>query len=173
MRETWAVIRPRFGTFATSLLPGAGKRTGGAVSPPARALVPALVPRRDDDQPAAIPSAKKLAYKVLLYVRSGPGSGDSYSKEPAVPTEPQSPDPGQLELDTGRLFEDLDRKRRQAHLSRTTVCQAMGVSPAAWTRLNWAGTPSARTLVQVVAWLDADLRNYLTAPRPRKEVPVA
>ena len=48
-----------------------------------------------------------------------------------MPNERQNPDPGQLELDIERLFADLDRKRRQTHLSRTTVCQAMGVSPAA------------------------------------------
>jgi hypothetical protein len=122
--------------------------------------------------PAA--ACEKSCVRVLLCITPGPGSSDSCDKEAAMPAKLQGPDPGRLELDVGRMFEDLDRKRRQAHLSRTTVCRAMGVSPAAWTRLNWAGTPSARTLVQAVAWLDADLRDYvIRTPGQREESPAA
>ena len=72
-----------------------------------------------------------------------------------MPIELQSPDlGGVLERDVRRLSDDLSRKRRRARLSRTAAFRAMtGTSPT-WTRLGWAGMPSACTLVQVVAWPD-------------------
>jgi transcriptional regulator with XRE-family HTH domain len=72
---------------------------------------------------------------------------------------------GVVQLDMGRLLEELDAKAHSLHMTQAQVAAELSVHPttvAAWRR---GFTMSGDVALRLATWLDIDLRDYARQDR--------
>ena len=65
-----------------------------------------------------------------------------------------------LEVDSERLFECLDRKRRHERMTRRALAEMLGVSHPAVTYWSRGGGINADALIRACTWLERDPRDF-------------
>jgi ribosome-binding protein aMBF1 (putative translation factor) len=71
-------------------------------------------------------------------------------------------------LDINRLWEAVDRQRRERRLTKRKVAAELGVHPAVLSTWQWGDKmPATDSVIRLVTRLDIDLRDYISATRPR------
>jgi hypothetical protein len=64
-------------------------------------------------------------------------------------------------LDTEKLYEAIDRRRRRLGLKRHEVTAIIGVAPCNYSYWSKSGGFSANVTLRVSLWIGEDLRSYL------------
>lgn len=81
---------------------------------------------------------------------------------------PPQPQPRTVQLDTEKLYQAIDRKRRALRISQREVLRQMGEhGPSALTRLGQGRHPSADLLIRMLTWLGTtDLAPFISPAAP-------
>jgi transcriptional regulator with XRE-family HTH domain len=64
-------------------------------------------------------------------------------------------------LNSEALFEELDRRRRERHMTRKELCAEIGVTGSSYCSWSHGCGISGSALARVAEWLGIDVRDYL------------
>jgi hypothetical protein len=65
-----------------------------------------------------------------------------------------------LKVDSERLFEAIDHKRRHARMPRKQLSALLGITPGRYTQWSVGGGIGADAALRAVTWLNADFRAF-------------
>ena len=65
-----------------------------------------------------------------------------------------------LKVDSERLFEAIDHKRRHAGMPRNQLSALLGITPGRYTQWSVGGGIGADAALRAVTWLGADFRAF-------------
>jgi transcriptional regulator with XRE-family HTH domain len=64
-------------------------------------------------------------------------------------------------LDSEAIFEQLDRRRRELHLTRKELCDRIGVTGSTFCGWGHGLGISGSALARIAEWLDIDVRDFI------------